>query len=155
MACICCCMALIAAVAAAAAAASAANRISSIVGPDESSGASWKVGDAGVAFGGKNAPPGGTGDGVRDRAPPARPRGSTRRFDEECRRVFGRFDSLMSDGGPGRRKLDTDQARQYVLYSRNTYTISFPHLTRKMIWPAERKEHPWLRRSLVFQKVGF
>ena len=114
MACICCCMALIAAVAAAAAAASAACRSSSIVGPEETSWASWNVGDAGVAFGGKNAPPGGTGDGVRDRAPPARPRGSTRRLDRDCRRVFGRFGSLMSDGGPGKGKLETDQVQPCV-----------------------------------------
>ena len=69
--------------------------------------------------------------------------------------MFGRFRSLMSDGGPEKSNLGQDQARQCVQYLRNTYTISFPHLTKKMIWPAERKEHPWLRRSLVFQKVGF
>ena len=54
--------------------------------------------------GGKKVPPGGTGDGERERAWPARPLGSTPRFDRECRRVFGRFDPLMSDGGPGKGK---------------------------------------------------
>ena len=50
----------------------------------------------------------------------------------------------MSDGGPEKSNLGRDQERQCVQYLQNTYTISFPHLTRKMIWPAERKEHPWL-----------